>query len=235
VQTAIGEPPLPGGADGAISFNNAHVVRLSLLPVYRLEAELMDPYLSMAAFALASSITPGPVNLVALNCGARFGFRASVRHISGATVGFTVLLLLIGLGLYALLERAPMLMRGIQWGGVGFLLYMAWRLAVDDGRLEPARAGGGPSLLDGALMQWLNPKAWLASVAGMGLFAANGDVLRVWLFAGLYFLVCYASIACWAWAGTCLSRHLQQAARVRWLNRTMALLLAGSALYLLAG
>ncbi|WP_313054719.1 LysE family translocator [Pseudomonas lopnurensis] len=195
----------------------------------------MDPYLSMAAFALASSITPGPVNLVALNCGARFGFRASVRHISGATVGFTVLLLLIGLGLYALLERAPMLMRGIQWGGVGFLLYMAWRLAVDDGRLEPARAGGGPSLLDGALMQWLNPKAWLASVAGMGLFAANGDVLRVWLFAGLYFLVCYASIACWAWAGTCLSRHLQQAARVRWLNRTMALLLAGSALYLLAG
>ncbi|MCQ4327196.1 lysine transporter LysE [Stutzerimonas stutzeri] len=195
----------------------------------------MDPYLSMAAFALASSITPGPVNLVALNCGARFGFRASTRHVLGATVGFTLLLLSIGLGLYALLERAPILMRGIQWGGVAFLLYMAYRLAVDDGRLEPGQADGGPSLLDGALMQWLNPKAWLASVAGMGLFAANGDVLRVWLFAGLYFLICYASIACWAWAGSFLSRYLQQAARVRWLNRTMALLLAGSALYLLAG
>jgi threonine/homoserine/homoserine lactone efflux protein len=195
----------------------------------------MDPYLSMAAFALASSITPGPVNLVALNCGARFGFRASTRHVLGATVGFTLLLLSIGLGLYALLERAPILMRGIQWGGVAFLLYMAYRLAVDDGRLEPGQADGGPSLLDGALMQWLNPKAWLASVAGMGLFAANGDVLRVWLFAGLYFLICYASIACWAWAGSFLSRYLQQAARVRWLNRAMALLLAGSALYLLAG
>ncbi|EXF44034.1 amino acid transporter LysE [Pseudomonas sp. BAY1663] len=195
----------------------------------------MDPYLSMAAFALASSITPGPVNLVALNCGARFGFRASTRHVLGATVGFTLLLLSIGLGLYALLERAPILMRGIQWGGVAFLLYMAYRLAVDDGRLEPGQADGGPSLLDGALMQWLNPKAWLASVAGMGLFAANDDVLRVWLFAGLYFLICYASIACWAWAGSFLSRYLQQAARVRWLNRAMALLLAGSALYLLAG
>lgn len=195
----------------------------------------MDPYLSMAAFALASSITPGPVNLVALNCGARFGFRASVRHISGATVGFTLLLLLIGLGLYELLERAPMLMRGIQWGGIAFLLYMAWRLAADDGRIEPGQARGGPSLLEGALMQWLNPKAWLASVAGMGLFAADGNVLRVWLFAGLYFLICYASIACWAWAGTFLSRYLQQAARVRWLNRAMALLLAGSAFYLLAG
>ena len=195
----------------------------------------MDPYLSMAAFALASSITPGPVNLVALNCGARFGFRASTRHITGATVGFTLLLLLIGLGLYELLERAPILMRGIQWGGVAFLLYMAWRLAVDDGRLEPAAAGNGPSLLDGALMQWLNPKAWLASVAGMGLFAANGDVLRVWLFAGLYFVICYGSIACWAGAGAFLSRYLQEPGRVRWLNRTMALLLAGSAFYLVAG
>ncbi len=195
----------------------------------------MDPYLPMAAFALASSITPGPVNLVALNCGARFGFRASARHITGATVGFTLLLLLIGLGLYELLERAPILMRGIQWGGVAFLLYMAWRLAVDDGRLEPAAAGNGPSLLDGALMQWLNPKAWLASVAGMGLFAANGDVLRVWLFAGLYFVICYGSIACWAGAGAFLSRYLQAPGRVRWLNRTMALLLAGSAFYLVAG
>ncbi len=195
----------------------------------------MDPYLSMAAFALASSITPGPVNLVALNCGARFGFRASARHITGATVGFTLLLLLIGLGLYELLKRAPILMRGIQWGGVAFLLYMAWRLAVDDGRLEPAAAGNGPSLLDGALMQWLNPKAWLASVAGMGLFAANGDVLRVWLFAGLYFVICYGSIACWAGAGAFLSRYLQEPGRVRWLNRTMALLLAGSAFYLVAG
>ncbi len=195
----------------------------------------MDPYLSMAAFALASSITPGPVNLVALNCGARFGFRASARHITGATVGFTLLLLLIGLGLYELLERAPILMRGIQWGGVAFLLYMAWRLAVDDGRLEPAAAGNGPSLLDGALMQWLNPKAWLASVAGMGLFAANGDALRVWLFAGLYFVICYGSIACWAGAGAFLSRYLEEPGRVRWLNRAMALLLAGSAFYLVAG
>jgi len=194
----------------------------------------MDPYLSMAAFALASSITPGPVNLVALNCGARFGFRASARHITGATVGFTLLLLLIGLGLYELLERAPILMRGIQWGGVAFLLYMAWRLAVDDGRLEPAAAGNGPSLLDGALMQWLNPKAWLASVAGMGLFAANGDVLRVWLFAGLYFVICYGSIACWVGAGAFRSRYLQAPGRVRWLNRAMALLLAGSAFYLVA-
>ena len=59
----------------------------------------MTLYLSMAAFALVSSITPGPVNIVALGAGARHGLAASMRHVSGATIGFTVLLLLIGLGL----------------------------------------------------------------------------------------------------------------------------------------
>lgn len=195
----------------------------------------MTPYLSMAAFALASSITPGPVNLVALNCGARHGFAASLRHVTGATAGFTLLLLLIGLGLHQVLQRAPLLMAGIQWGGVAFLLYMAWRLARDDGQLGTQRPVAKPSLWTGALMQWLNPKAWLASVAGMGLFAADGELTRVWLFTALYFVICYVSLAAWGLAGSLLNRHLQHPARVRLLNRTMALLLAASALYLLEG
>ncbi|TRX73002.1 LysE family translocator [Pseudomonas mangiferae] len=195
----------------------------------------MSPYLSMAAFALAASITPGPVNLVALNGGARFGFRASLRHVSGATVGFTLLLLLVGLGLHELLVRAPVLLTGIQWGGIAFLLYMAWRLALDDGRLGSDRPVARPSFRTGALMQWLNPKAWLASVAGMGLFVADGDLARIGLFAALYFIICYLSVACWGWAGSLLRRHLEHPARVRLLNRTMAVLLVGSALYLLEG
>ncbi|MBA1272411.1 LysE family translocator [Stutzerimonas azotifigens] len=195
----------------------------------------MNLYLSMAAFALASSITPGPVNLVALGCGASHGLGPSLRHVTGATVGFTLLLLLIGLGLYELLQRLPVLMLGIRWGGIGFLLYMAYRLAIDDGRVSPDAAGNRPTMLRGALMQWLNPKAWLASVAGMGLFAADGEVLQVWRFAGLYFLVCYLSIACWALAGSLLRRHMAQPGRLQLLNRLMAALLVVSACYLLEG
>ncbi|SFU74617.1 LysE family translocator [Pseudoduganella namucuonensis] len=193
----------------------------------------MSILISMAAFALASSISPGPVNIVALGIGARHGFRASMRHVTGATVGFTVLLLLTGLGLHELLARAPALTRAIQLAGVAFLLWMAWKLARDDGSLHPDAHGKGPSLLVGAAMQWLNPKAWVASVAGMGAFAANGDALRVWQFAVLYFAICYLSIACWAYAGTFLRGRLGDPSRMRRLNRTMAFLLAASAVYLL--
>lgn len=67
----------------------------------------MTALLSMAGFALVCSISPGPVNIVALSAGAQHGLAASMRHVTGATVGFTVLLLLIGLGLHELLDRFP--------------------------------------------------------------------------------------------------------------------------------
>ena len=193
----------------------------------------MSILFSMAAFALASSISPGPVNIVALSSGAQHGFRASMRHVTGATVGFTLLLLLTGLGLHELLARLPVLTRTIQLAGVAFLLFMAWKLARDDGALDLAASGRGPSLMAGAAMQWLNPKAWVASVAGMGAFAADGDTVLVWQFAALYFVVCYASIASWAYAGTFLRRRLSDASGMRLFNRSMAFLLAVSAVYLL--
>ncbi len=193
----------------------------------------MSLVFSMAAFALAASITPGPVNIVALGSGARFGFRASLRHVTGATLGFVLLLVLIGLGLHELLRQWPILTQGIRLFGVAFLLYMAWKLARDEGRLDADAAARAPSAWYGALMQWLNPKAWLACVAGMGAFAADGDLGLVWLFVGLYLLICYLSIACWAYAGSCLRHYLSDPAQMRLFNRSMAALLAASAAYLL--
>ncbi len=193
----------------------------------------MSVLLSMAAFALASSITPGPVNIVALSAGAQFGLRASLRHVTGATLGFTLLLVLIGLGLHELLLRVPALTRGLQLGGVAFLVYMAWKLAMDDGSLNAGQSGKRPTLTLGAVMQWLNPKAWLACVAGMGAFAANGDTRVVLEFALIYFVICYGSIACWAFAGTFLRRYLENPRGMRLFNRLMALLLVLSAAYLM--
>ncbi|RDK03980.1 LysE family translocator [Paraburkholderia lacunae] len=192
----------------------------------------MTVLLSMAAFALASSISPGPVNVVALSAGAQHGLAASMRHVTGATVGFTLLLLLIGLGLHELLAHCPNLITVVQWAGVGFLLYMACKLATDDGQLGADKPARGPSFAYGAAMQWLNPKAWLASLAGMGAYASDGDGRLVWQFTVVYFVICYLSIASWAYAGTFLRRYLREPKRVRLFNRVMAGLLATSALYL---
>ncbi|MCG9029686.1 LysE family transporter, partial [Laribacter hongkongensis] len=86
-----------------------------------------------------------------------------------------------------------------------------------------------------AAMQWLNPKAWLAAVAGMaGAYVAPAMPASLWLFAAVYAVVCYASIACWAGMGARLRQVLTRPQRVRWLNRGLALLLAGCAVGMLA-
>ncbi|WP_085583513.1 MULTISPECIES: LysE family translocator [unclassified Pseudomonas] len=193
----------------------------------------MSLMVSMAAFALVASITPGPVNIVALGAGARFGFLASQRHVAGATLGFVLLLVLMGLGLHEVLRLWPALTRGVQVAGVAFLLFMAWKLFTDDGKLGAGEAQRAPSMLYGAVMQWLNPKAWLACVAGMGAFVADGEARLVWQFAAVYLVICYLSVGCWAYAGTFLRGYLENPAGMRLFNRTMAVLLAGSAVYLL--
>lgn len=192
----------------------------------------MSLSLSMAAFALAASISPGPVNIVALGSGARHGLRASLGHVAGATLGFCALLLLAGLGVHELLLRWPLLGHLLHWGGVLFLLYMAWKLASDDGQLSAAREQTAPTAWHGAAMQWLSPKAWLAAVAGVGAYT-GGEHQLLWLFTWIYAPICFVSVACWAWAGSVVRQYLGEARRVRLFNRGLALLLVGSAGYLL--
>lgn len=194
----------------------------------------MSVLLSMAAFALASSISPGPVNVVALGSGARYGFRGSLPHVTGATVGFSLLLVLTGLGLNEMLAAWPALTGLIRWAGVAFLLYMAWRLAADSGEIGAGGRERRPSLWQGAAMQWLSPKAWLASIAGMGTYAGQGDSRAVWVFTAIYFVVCYASIASWAGAGALFQGWLRDARRMRLFNRALAALIVLSVAGLVA-
>lgn len=195
----------------------------------------MSLSLSMAAFALAASISPGPVNIVALGAGARHGLRPAMRHVTGATLGFILLLVLIGLGLHEVLRHWPGLAVALHWAGVLFLLYMAWKLARDDGALGEGRDTHAPNLLRGAAMQWLNPKAWLACVAGIGAFVGQGETALLGQFSLIYLVICYLSLGCWALAGSLIRSYLDNPRRLRLFNRSLAALLVLSALYLMQG
>ncbi|PVZ20192.1 MULTISPECIES: LysE family translocator [unclassified Pseudomonas] len=185
--------------------------------------------LSMAGFALATSITPGPVNLVALASAGQHGLRPALRHVTGATLGFIVLLVASGAGLLAVMGTQQGVAQALRIGGVAYLLWLAWGLARDRGDIGEAK-GGRPSYWRGALMQWLNPKAWLACAAGVAAFADGAQGIA--RFAAIYLVVCWLSLACWAWAGAVLQRRLGDARRWRLFNRLMAALLAASAGYL---
>lgn len=184
----------------------------------------MTLILSMAAFALVASLSPGPVNLVGFNTGLTHGWRPALWHVAGATLGFVVLLLAVGLGLHEVLASWPVLLDVLRLAGALFLLYLAWKLALAPGELGTGRLAHCPGFRDGALLQWLNPKAWLAAAAGVALFVGE-DRGRLALFAGLYLVICFASLACWAVAGELLRGRALTARRLQLLNRALAALL----------
>lgn len=191
--------------------------------------------LPMSAFALAASISPGPVNLVCLSSGTRYPAAQGLVFVTGATLGFVALFMAVGLGLYSLLIMLPIVEVLLRWGGIAFLLYLSVKLALDSGHLPENSSDKAPGFGTGALMQWLNPKAWLASSSGIGAYTSANDLQQITLFALLYLPICWLSLACWVYAGAFLRRHVQQPAVLVTINRTLALLLALSCLYLVIG
>lgn len=189
--------------------------------------------LSMSAFALAASISPGPVNLVCLSSGTRHSIYEGLVFVTGATLGFILLFIAIGLGLYRTLEMLPALNILLRWGGVIFLLYLSFKLAVFDGQLPENQSNQAPSLITGAMMQWLNPKAWLASASGIGAYTSGNDMQQLLLFAALYLPICWLSLGSWVYAGAFLRRYINQPSILKIINRTLAALLVLSSVYLI--
>ena len=79
--------------------------------------------------------------------------------------------------------------------------------------------------MQGALMQWLNPKAWIAAVAGTALFSASAYSFALALFILIYFSVCYLSLLIWGIAGEKLAVFLNIGNRARVFNMMMGLAL----------
>ena len=79
-----------------------------------------------------------------------------------------------------------------------------------------------------ALFSW----GFLSVVGGLALLLLAAGTL-LWLFAGLYLPICWLSLASWVYVGVGLRRLVQQPRILRGFNRVLALLLAGSCVFLL--
>jgi hypothetical protein len=66
-----------------------------------------DTLTALILFAFASSITPGPNNVMLLASGANFGLRRTVPHMLGISGGHAFMVALVGLGLLGLFAAVP--------------------------------------------------------------------------------------------------------------------------------
>ena len=187
-----------------------------------------DVLLALAGFALATSITPGPNNLMLMASGANFGFRRTVPHMAGISLGHMFMIVLIGLGLIQLFEAFPLLYTAMTVASIAYLLFLAWKIA---NAAQPAKgeASGTPlTFFQAAAFQWVNPKAWFMALTAITVYAPSQNFGAILSVAAVFAMINLPSVSVWTWMGQQIRMLLTSQVRLRAFNWTMAALLVAS-------
>ena len=183
-------------------------------------------YLELAAYACATTFSPGPNNILLLSSTSRFGLRRCWPLIFGIWGGLVAIMLLCGFGCAWLGELVPQIIPVAKYVGAAYILYLAYRTFVrSPGGQDTDKASRPLTCVNGFLLQFLNVKILM-----LGIAAYSGYILPTGF--SVPAVLCFALImaACagtgnliWATAGTLLlplyKRHYKL------VNGVMALLL----------
>ncbi|WP_342078809.1 LysE family translocator [Yoonia sp. SS1-5] len=186
--------------------------------------------IALMGFAFASSITPGPNNLMLMASGANYGLWRTVPHMLGISIGHAFMVTMVGVALLRVFEAYPILNTVLKVPSAAYMLWLAWKIA---NALPPEakEVTGKPfTFLQAAAFQWVNPKAWFMAITAISAYAPQD--MGVWagsmIVAGIFAATNLPSVSVWACLGVQVRRLLGTTTRLRVFNVTMAILLVVS-------
>ncbi|WP_105199639.1 MULTISPECIES: LysE family translocator [unclassified Pseudoalteromonas] len=187
----------------------------------------MDYFFAVVLFAVSSSVTPGPNNIMVMTSGLNFGVRKSLPLMAGICVGFTLMLLLVGLGFSQLFEMFPNLHFLIKCIGVLYLLYLAYLIARSAGEVNSGAQSKPFTFMKGALFQWVNAKAWVVATGAIAAFTTVGESFfsQNLIIATTFFVVSFPCVGVWMMFGSLLKNVLNSPKSRAVFNYTMSGLL----------
>ena len=186
--------------------------------------------IAFIAFAAATLFTPGPNNIMLMASGLNYGFRRTLPHVAGVTIGFSFLVAVIGLGLGAVFAAYPVLHTILKYAGAAYLIYLAIVIALSG----PADTDGSGerkpmTFLGAAMFQWVNVKGWVIAVGAITAYAAIAAYpLNIAALSILLFVIGLGSSLTWVLLGTSLQAVVKSPRAVRIFNVVMAVLLLAS-------
>ncbi|WIO73686.1 LysE family translocator [Porticoccaceae bacterium LTM1] len=186
----------------------------------------LETLAALAAFALVSSITPGPNNIMLMTSGVNFGFRRTTPHMLGVAIGFTIMVVLVGIGVVQIFDLLPASYFILKIVSITYLLFLAFKIATSAPPSDETKSDATPlTFMQAALFQWVNPKAWMMAITAISIYAPSKSLYAVSLVALVFGLVNLPSVSVWTVMGLHLRRLLTNTKRLRAFNASMAILL----------
>ena len=199
-------------------------------------------FTALLVLSTATSFTPGPNTTLSTALAANLGLRRAMRFVVAVPVGWGILFSLCAGGLGALVVALPALRMAIQFAGIAYLLWLATKLARSNALAQADTARMNVTFLQGVMLQFLNIKAWmLALTVVAGWLAGREDALArfaitlpLMLAFGFFSNLLYALIGSLLreWLAGPVVNGVASAQRLRWFNRSMALVLVLTALWM---
>lgn len=188
----------------------------------------LDLLSALILFALVTSATPGPNNLMLMASGANYGFTRSIPHMLGISIGFGLMIVLVGAGLAQIFETYPVSYTILKVISVLYLSYLAWKIATAAPIDSTAAEGRPMTFLQAAAFQWVNPKAWAMALTALSVYAPSQTLAAFTVVAVVFATVNLPAITAWTVLGQQLARVLTNPRRLAIFNWTMAALLIAS-------
>jgi threonine/homoserine/homoserine lactone efflux protein len=191
-----------------------------------------DLLLAMVLFAFVTSVTPGPNNMMLLASGVNYGFRLTLPHMFGISIGHCVMLIFVGIGFGELLLRFPFIYIAIKVLGFVYMLYLAWAIATSNSSPAEGNIDNNSkplSFIGAAAFQWVNPKAWVMAIGFFSNYITKEAGIETILTCSLLFsIVNFPSIALWALLGSRMRKLFAIKVYAKIFNVTMAALLVAA-------
>lgn len=182
-------------------------------------------YLELAAYACATTFSPGPNNILLLSSTSTYGLRRCRPLILGIWTGLLTIMLVCGFCCAGLGELVPQLVPVAKYVGAGYVLYLAYKTLTRKVGDASANASKPLTYVNGFLLQFLNIKIMMLGIAAYsGYIMPHGfSVSAVVAFAVIMAGCAATGNLIWATLGTLLFPFYKRFDKI--INAVMAALL----------
>jgi len=186
----------------------------------------MFPWLSFLSYVVIVTFTPGPNNIMAMNCAKNEGFRKGLKFVFGVFTGAFVLIFLCMLFSAFLFNFTPKIQLPMKILGAAYMTYLMIKTVVPKKKNDASEnKNNNVGFFIGIVLQFINPKLimFAITVASTYILPYYNQIPVLLLFTLLLTSVGSTAVLCWTLFGSLFSVLFSKHGTI--VNIIMALLL----------